>query len=161
MLDTGDPAPRFTLPDAEFRPFALKAYLGRPVLLVFFPAAFSPVCTHEMDELQTRLPALEGARVQVAGVSVDGPYALRAFARQRGITFPLLSDFHRETIRLYDVEDSNFLGLQGLAKRAIFLIDAEGNVRHRWVAGRPQFEPDYEQLVRIAQNVASPQTGAE
>ena len=63
MAETGQLAPRFTLPDGEFRPFSLKAYLGRPVLLAFFPAAFSPPCVREMAALQARLPAFEAANV--------------------------------------------------------------------------------------------------
>lgn len=144
----GGEGPRFTLPDTEFRPFPLKAYFGRPVLLAFLPAAFSPVCTAELSELQRRLPGLDAAGVQVAGISVDSPYALRAFAREHGITFALLSDFHRDTIRAYGVEDSNFLGLRGVARRALFLIDAEGVVRYRWVADRPRSQPDYDELMR-------------
>ena len=150
-VEVGHEAPRFTLPDTEFRPFPLKAYLGRPVLLAFFPAAFSPVCTAELSELQRRLPGLEVVRVQVAGISVDGPYALRAFAEAHGITFPLLSDFHRDTIRAYGVEDSNFLGLRDVARRALFLIDAAGVVRYRWIAERPRNRPDYDELVRAVQ----------
>jgi peroxiredoxin len=151
MVGVGQEALPFTLPDAEFRPFALKAYRGRPVLLAFFPAAFSPVCVSELAELQKRLPAFEAAGVLVAGISVDGPYALLACARQYGITFPLLSDFHREVIRAYGVEDPDFLGLQGVARRAVFLIDGEGTVRYKWVAQRPRHEPNYEQLLRVVQ----------
>lgn len=151
MVETGDQAPRFTLPDGEFRPFALKAYLGRPVLLAFFPAAFSPVCTRELLALQARLQRFDSAGAQVAGISVDGPYTLGAFAQQHGLRFPLLSDFHRETIRAYGVEDPNFLGLQGVARRAVFQIDHEGVVRYRWVADRPGSEPDYEELLLVVQ----------
>lgn len=148
MVKHGEQAPRFTLPDTEFQPFALKAFLGRPVMLAFFPAAFSPVCVRELAELQKRSPDLEAASIQVAGISVDGPYALRAFAEQHGITFPLLSDFHRETIRAYGVEDPDFLGLPGVARRALFLVDAEGIVRYTWVADRPHAEPDYDEVFR-------------
>jgi len=154
MVETGDQAPRFTLPDGEFRPFVLKAYLGRPVLLAFFPAAFSPVCTREILALQARLQQFDVAGAQVAGISVDGPYALNGFAHQHGVRFPLLSDFHRETIRAYGVEDANFLGLQGVAKRAIFLIDHEGVVRYRWIADGSGSEPDYEELLLAVQRVA-------
>lgn len=159
MVDVGQPAPRFTLPDGEFRPFPLKAYLGRPVLLAFFPAVFSPVCSREILALQDRLAALEAASVQPAGISVDGPYALRAFARQHGVAFPLLSDFHRETIRAYDVEDTDFLGLRGVARRAIFLIDGEGIIRYRWVAERPQAEPDYEEILRAVERLSPSREG--
>lgn len=157
MVDRGQQAPRFNLPDSQFRPFPLEAYLGRPVVLVFFPAVFSPVCTRELAELQTRLPALASRGVQVAGISVDGPYALRAFAQQHGISFPLLSDFHRETIRAYEIEDPNFLGLQGAARRAIFLVDADGVIRYKWVADRPRTEPDYEELQEAVRSLPDSQ----
>jgi len=128
--------------------------------LAFFPAVFSPVCTREMVELQRRLPALEAAGVQVAGISVDGPYTVRALARQHGITFPLLSDFHREAIRAYGVVDADFLGLQGVARRAVFLLDREGIVRYRWVADRPRVEPDYEQLFEAVRDLSRPEERA-
>lgn len=150
MPEPGDEAPRFTLPDAEFRPFALKAFRGRPVLLVFFPAAFSPACTQRVLELQRRLAGLDAMHVQVAGVSVDGPYALRAFASACRLAFPLLSDFHRETTRLYGLEDDNFLGLRGVSRPAVFLIDPDGVVQYRWVADRHGVHPDYDELLRTA-----------
>lgn len=159
MVEVGGEAPRFTLPDSEFRPFPLKAYRGRPVLLAFFPAAFSPVCTREIVEIQRRLPTLEASDVQVAGISVDGPYTLRAFAAQHAVTFPLLSDFHRETIRAFGVEDTNFLGLQGVAQRALFVIDHEGIVRYAWVPDRPRTEPDYDEVVQTARELAAGRTG--
>lgn len=155
MTERGQEAPRFTLPDIEFQSFALKAFSGRPVLLAFFPAAFSPVCTREILELQKLLPAFEAASIQLAGISVDGPYALRAFAQQYAVPFPLLSDFHHETIRAYGVEDSNFLGLQGVARRAIFLIDADGTLRYKWIAERQRTEPDYEQLLQAVRELTS------
>ncbi|MGH2404558.1 MAG: redoxin domain-containing protein [bacterium] len=159
--NVGESPPTFTLPDGEFRPFPLKAYLGRPVLLAFVPAVFSPICTREILALQERLAALETANVQVAGISVDGPYALRAFARQHGVAFPLLSDFHRETIQAYDVEDTDFLGLRGVARRATFLIDAEGIIRYRWVAEKPRVEPDYEDILRAVKALSTSRKGRD
>lgn len=159
MGDVDQPALTFALPDGEFRPFPLRAYLGRSVLLAFVPAFFSPVCSREIVALQERLAVLEATNVQVAGISVDGPYALRAFVRQHGIAFPLLSDFHRETIRAYDVEDTDFLGLRGVARRAIFLIDGKGIVRYRWVAERPRAEPDYEEILRAVEGLSTLREG--
>lgn len=117
VVDVGQPAPRFTLPDGEFRPFPPKACLGRPVLLAFFPAVFSPPCTAELLDLQGRLPA-----------------------RQHGIAFPLLGDFHRETIRAYEVEDTDFLGLRGVAEK-------------------PQAEPDYEEILRAVERLSTSREG--
>lgn len=154
MNEADQPAARFTLPDGEFRPFPLKAYLGKPVLLAFVPAVFSPACSREILALQERLAAPQFTNVQVAAISVDSPYTLRAFARQHDIAFPLLSDFHRETIRAYDVEDPDFLGLRGVARRAIFLIDGEGVIRYRWVAERPRDEPDYEEILRAVEGLS-------
>jgi peroxiredoxin len=123
-LRIGDTAPRFRLPSAAGPPVGLADHRGRrPVLLVFYPFAFSPICTSELDGMRDH--AFE--RVQLIAVSCDPKYSLRVFARERGYTFPLLSDFwpHGETARAYGVFDAS----HGMPVRGTFLIDAAGVVR--------------------------------
>ncbi|MEO5833628.1 MAG: peroxiredoxin [Nakamurella sp.] len=124
VLRVGDPAPHFRLPSAAGPLVALADHRGRrPVLLVFYPFAFSPICTSELDSMRDH--AFE--RVQLIAVSCDPKYALKVFARERGYRFPLLSDFwpHGEVARAFGVFDEP----HGMPVRGTFLIDAAGIIR--------------------------------
>jgi peroxiredoxin len=146
-VDVGKPAPDFTLTNQDREPVTLSAQRGTPVVLAFFPAAFSSVCTKELctfrDSL-ARLNAASGARVY--GISVDTFFALKAFQDSQHLTFPLLSDFNKQAIRDYGVFNEDMIGLKGIAKRAVFVIDKDGIVRHREVLEDARNEPDYEQV---------------
>jgi peroxiredoxin len=82
----------------------------------------------------------------VFGISVDSFFALKAFQRDQGLPFPLLSDFNKEVIRLYGVFNEDMIGLKGLAKRAVFVLDADGVVRYREVLEDARNEPDYSKV---------------
>jgi mycoredoxin-dependent peroxiredoxin len=127
----GDPAPDFTLLDQDRRPVTLFALRGAPVLLVFYPFAFSPLCGSELGRLRDSLSSYGG--VTVLAVSTDPVYALKAFRAQEGYDFPLLSDFwpHGATASAYGVLDER----KGMALRATFLVDADGVVRFAQVNG--------------------------
>jgi mycoredoxin-dependent peroxiredoxin len=127
----GDPAPDFTLLDQDRRPVTLSALRGAPVLLVFYPFAFSPLCGSELGRLRDSLSSYGG--VTVLAVSTDPVYALKAFRAQEGYDFPLLSDFwpHGATASAYGVLDER----KGMALRATFLVDADGVVRFAQVNG--------------------------
>jgi mycoredoxin-dependent peroxiredoxin len=127
----GDPAPDFTLLDQDRQPVTLSALRGAPVLLVFYPFAFSPLCASELGRLRDSLPSYAG--VTVLAVSTDPVYALKAFRAQEGYDFPLLSDFwpHGAMASAYGVLD----GRNGMALRATFLVDAGGVVRFAQVNG--------------------------
>ena len=115
-------------------------------MLAFFPAAFSGVCTKELCTFRDQLGELNKLKAQVYGLSVDTFFALKAFATEQKLTFPLLSDFNKDTIRAYDVLNPEMVGLKGIAKRAVFLIDKSGTVRHREVLEDARNEPDYAAL---------------
>ncbi|RKS73968.1 peroxiredoxin [Motilibacter peucedani] len=123
----GDPAPAFTLEDTHGTPVSLASLRGTRVLLVFFPHAFTPVCTGEVAELDGLREALAGHGVRVLGVSCDPAPALRAFAEQQGFGFDLLSDFwpHGAAARSYGV----FGEARGIAGRGSFLVDEDGLLR--------------------------------
>ncbi len=150
-LDVGSTAPDFTLPDQERQPVTLSAFRGRPVVLAFFPAAFSSVCTTELCTFRDRLAALNQSRAQVFGISVDTFFTLKAFHGAQGLTFPLLSDFNKQVIRDYDVYNPDMIGLHGVAKRAVFVLDGGGIVRHREVLEDARNEPDYEKAMAAIQ----------
>ncbi|YCQ15620.1 peroxiredoxin [Arthrobacter sp. Z1-15] len=121
------PAPDFVLPNQFGEPVALSSLRGTPVVVVFYPFAFSGVCTGELDELQGAAEeiALTGARI--LAVSCDSKYALRAYAQQRGYTFDLLADFwpHGAVSDAYGAFDADL----GRPVRASFIIDGRGLIR--------------------------------
>ncbi|WP_199430239.1 peroxiredoxin [Qaidamihabitans albus] len=127
-VEVGTQAPDFTLNDYNKQPVTLSSFRGdRPVLLVFYPFAFSGICQGELCQLRDEFADYENEGVQVLGVSVDTPFSLKAWAEQQGYQFPLLSDFwpHGEVAQAYGV----FNEKAGLANRGTFLIDKEGIVR--------------------------------
>ncbi|OLF16564.1 peroxiredoxin [Actinophytocola xanthii] len=127
-VEVGATAPEFTLKDYNHQKVALSSYRDASnVLLVFYPFAFSGICTGELCQLRDELATYKSAEVQVLGVSVDTPFSLKAWAEQEGYQFPLLSDFwpHGEVAQAYGV----FNEQAGLANRGTFLIDKKGVVR--------------------------------
>jgi peroxiredoxin len=150
--EPGSTAPDFTLPNQDREPVTLSKQRGRPTVLAFFPAAFSSVCQKELCTLRDALDKFNGVNAQVYGISVDSFFALKAFADQQHLTFPLLSDFNKQVIRDYGVFNEDMIGLKGIAKRAVFVLDKDGVVRHREVLDDARNEPDYE---RVFQAVAA------
>ncbi|WP_019631182.1 peroxiredoxin [Actinomadura atramentaria] len=127
-VNVGDTAPDFELNDQHGTPVRLSGFRGdKTVVLVFYPLAFSGVCTGELCAIRDELPTLGGDDVQVLAVSVDSMFALRAWSDQEKYQFPLLSDFwpHGETARRYGVFNED----KGIATRGTFIIDTEGVVR--------------------------------
>jgi len=145
-VDVGSTAPDFTLTDQDRRPVTLSAARGRPVVLAFFPAAFSSVCSKELCTLRDQLGQLNRGHAQVYGISVDTFFALKAFQTEQKLTFPLLSDFNKQVIRDYGVFNEDMIGLKGIAKRAVFVLDKDGIVRHREVLDDARNEPDYQKV---------------
>ena len=139
----GSKAPDFTLTNQDREPVTLSTLQGTPVVLAFFPAAFSSVCTKEMCTFRDSLARLGNANAQVFGISVDTFFTLKAFQDHEKLTFPLLSDFNKTVIRAYGVFNEDMIGLKGIAKRAVFVIDKDGIVRHAEVLEDARNEPDY------------------
>jgi peroxiredoxin len=151
MVSTGDTAPDVsaTVANDDVEGFELSEHLGDgPVVLAFFPGAFTPPCTNEMVALQERIDSFHDAGATVLGVSADSAFSLNAFREEHGIEFPLASDMGRTAIRAYDQEiDIEDLGLLGVANRAVFVLDEDGTVTYRWVAEDPTTEPPYDELL--------------
>lgn len=144
----GQQAPDFTLHDADKQKRSLSQFKGKNVVLAFFPGAFSGVCDKEMCAFRDSMDKLNGLNAQVVGVSVDSYAALRAFANQYKLQFPLLTDFNREVIAKYDVLWKGLGGIEGynVANRAVFILDKNGVVHWKWVAEKPGIEPAYDQI---------------
>ena len=146
-VDVGSKAPDFTLMNQDRQAVTLSAEQGKPVVLAFFPAAFSSVCAKELCTFRDALAKLNAAKAQVYGISVDTFFTLKAFQDAQRLTFPLLSDFNKDVIRQYGVFNEDMIGLKGIAKRAVFVVDTDGTVRHREVLEDARNEPNYEKVL--------------
>ncbi|MFP5313576.1 MAG: peroxiredoxin [Actinomycetes bacterium] len=134
--ELGASAPDFELANQYGEPVKLSSFRGQNVVLVFFPFAFSGICTGELCEIRDQLGLFEDSNAVVLGISVDSKFSLRAYAAQEGYNFDLLADFwpHGAVAGAYGVFD----GDSGMAKRATFIIDAEGRIRYSVVNPRGQ-----------------------
>ncbi len=150
-VDVGSNAPDFTLVNDDRQPVTLSQQRGKPVVLAFFPAAFSSVCQKELCTFRDSMARLNQASAQVYGISVDTFFSLKAFHDQQGLTFPLLSDFNKTAIRDYGVFNEDMIGLKGIAKRAVFVIDRDGIIRHREVLADARNEPNYDAVFAALQ----------
>lgn len=156
MVAVGDDAPDFTAPlaDGSVGSFTLSERLDEaPVVLAFFPAAFTPTCTTEMCTFRDRLSEFEAIDATVYGISIDTPFTLNEFREQNDLNFGLLSDSNREVVTAYDVAmDFERFGVDDVAKRAVFVVDSEGTVTYAWVSDDPGAEPDYDAVARAAED---------
>lgn len=132
----GAEAPDFELVNQYGEPVRLSGFRGRHVVLVFYPFAFSGICTGELCEIRDNLALFEDGNAVVLAVSVDSKFTVRAYAAQEGYTFDLLADFwpHGAAASLYGVFDP----LSGMAQRGTFIIDAGGTIRYSVVNPRGQ-----------------------
>jgi peroxiredoxin len=132
VLAPGSAAPEFTLSSAPDQPVSLSQFRGRPVVLVFYPEDWSPVCSDQLALYQELLPEFQRYDAELLGISVDGIWSHLAFAKDRNLHFPLLSDFEPkgEVARAYGVYRSS----DGTSERALFVVDADGIVRWSYVS---------------------------
>lgn len=157
-LEVGQPAPSFSLLDHARQLVTLDGQRGKTVVLAFYPAAFTGVCEKELCTFRDSLAALNSLNASVFGVSVDAPFANKAFAERNGLNFSLLSDYQREATRAYGVAHDDFAGMPGYtaAKRSVFVIDPNGTLRYAWIAPNPGVEPNYDEVkAAVAQIGAS------
>jgi peroxiredoxin len=147
-VQPGDPAPDFALPHNPGEPPVRLSDLTAEghVVLLFFPLAWSSICTREMCMLRDDYDRFGELDAQVVGVSVDSPFALRAWAEEKKFPFPLLSDFNRQVSRDYGALYDDFFGMQGVSKRAAFVIDRGGVVRYAEVLDDAGQLPDFESV---------------
>ncbi len=146
-LNPGSKAPDFTLMNQDRQAVTLSTALANgPVVLAFFPAAFSSVCQQELCTFRDSMADLSAVKAQVMGVSTDTFFTLKAWGDQQRFGFPLLSDYNKEVIRQYGVVNPDMIGLKEIAKRAVFVIDPAGIVRHQEVLEDARNEPDYSKV---------------
>lgn len=149
-LEVGRSAPEFRLKGPGGQEVTLSEYRGsKNVVLVFYPLAFSPVCSHQLPMIEKDLGRLRALDAEVLGISVDSHYANEAFAKHLMLSFPLLSDFHRETSAAYGVLDPKMSS----SARAIFVVDKEGRIAYKDVSPDPRQIPSHESLVEALEGL--------
>ena len=135
MIETGAPAPDFTLPDQDGNRVSLESLRGRRVVLVFYPSDFSPVCTDQLNVYQEVLGELKERGAELYGVSVDSSWCHKAFQRHLGVEIPLLADFHPKgaVAKAFGVWADDY----GVATRALVMVGPDGTVEWTHVSPSP------------------------
>lgn len=152
-LQTGQQAPDFTLYDSDVKPFTLSEQEG-PTVLLFFPGAFTSICTAEMCSVRDDLGTYEGLDANVVGISTDSPAVLAEFKRKEQLGFRLLSDHDAEVSEAYDAKQDRSqhpLRLGRLSKRAAFVVRADGTLAYAEVLDTPLKQPDFARLKEALQ----------
>lgn len=131
MLTTGQKAPDFTLFNTDRKEVSLQDFQGRNLIILFFPMAFTSVCTTELCEMRDNIAIYSGLNADVVGISVDSPFTLAKFKEEQQLPFDLLSDFNKEVSQAYDsYYDTFVMNLKGVSKRSAFVIDQNGIIQY-------------------------------
>ncbi|BDB99261.1 peroxiredoxin [Saccharolobus caldissimus] len=151
MVEVGEKAPEVELVDTDLKKVKIPTdFKGKIVILAFYPAAFTSVCTKEMCTFRDSMAKFNEFNAIVLGISVDPPFSNKAFKEQNKLNFTVLSDFNREAVKAYGVAGELPI-LKGyvLAKRSVFVIDGNGIIRYKWVSEDPTKEPNYEEIRQV------------
>lgn len=147
QIQVGQTAPDFSLYDSDKKLVTLSEHRGSNVLLLFFPLAFTSVCTAELCSMRDNLKLYDGLNTTSFGISVDSLYSLKKFKEEQAINFALLSDFNKEVSKAYDCIYEEFgYGMRGVSKRSAFLIDSSGVVQYAEVLENAALQPDFEKI---------------
>ena len=144
----GKPAPAFTLFDTEKKAVNLAEYKGQNVVILFFPLAFTGVCTAELCNIRDNIGTYNSANAVVLGISVDSLFTLGKFKEEQKLNFSLLSDFNKTAIADYGVKYDVFpaFEMQGVSKRAAFVVDKEGVIQYEEICATPGDLPNFEAI---------------
>lgn len=147
-LSTGTEAPEVELPSgAPDEMVSLSDYRGeKNVVLLFFPMAFTGVCTDELCTVTNNLDQYEDLDAKVFGVSVNSPFTQNEWKEKEDIEIPLLSDYNREAIEAFDVVRPDLLGLERVANRSAFVIDKDGVIQYSWMSDDPAVLPNFDDI---------------
>tara|TARA_Y100000590_G_scaffold187758_1_gene214017 strand:+ start:706 stop:1173 length:468 start_codon:yes stop_codon:yes gene_type:complete len=155
MTELNDRAPLFELSNTKKEVVSLSDYIGKPIVLAFFPGAYTGVCDTEMCSLRDIMESFNDLNATVFGISVDSPWSNGAFSKEYDLNFDLLSDYNRDVIKKYNVTFDGLGGLEGYesANRAVVIIDSEGIIKYKWVAENPGIEPNYNEIIDALKNL--------
>jgi glutaredoxin-dependent peroxiredoxin len=144
-LQKGDKAPDFKLYNSEKQEVSLSDFKGKNVVVLFFPLAFTSVCTAELCEMRDNIGTYASLNAEIVGISVDSLFTLEKFKAEQKLPFNLLSDFNKETSAAYGSLYENFvLGMKGVSKRSAFVIDSEGTIQYAEVLESAGDVPNFE-----------------
>ena len=144
-LKIGDTAPAFTLRNTEKELVSLKDFKGKNVVLLFFPMAFTGVCTKELCDMRDSIGDYEKLDAQIIAISVDSVFTLGKWKEEQGFNFTLLSDFNKTVSKKYDTLYKEFVfEMKGVSKRSAFVIDAKGVIRYAEVLENAGELPNFE-----------------
>lgn len=147
-IEIGQQAPDFTLYDSEKNKLTLSEIKGQPVLLLFFPLAFTSVCTKELCTVRDHITVYDKINTKVFAISVDSLHTLARFKKEEQLSFTLLSDFNKEASSIYGALYETFgYGMKGVSKRAAFVIDAQGIIQYAEVLENASEIPDFEVII--------------
>jgi len=153
-VQTGQKAPDFTLYDTEKKEVKLSDQKGKNVVLLFFPLAFTSVCTTELCNIRDNYAVYNGLNAEVFGISVDSLFTLGKFKAEQNLNFSLLSDFNKEVSKSYGALYETFgFGMQGVSKRAAFVVDKDGNVQYAEVLEKAGDLPNFEAIVNTLKSL--------
>jgi glutaredoxin-dependent peroxiredoxin len=152
-LEPGATAPDATVFQAPREPVTLHQLITGPTVLLFYPLAFTSVCTEELCTVAEDYSTYNDLGARIYGISVDSPYVNARFAESCGAEFPLLSDFNREASRAFGVLRPDLNGLQGVSERAVFVIDGQRVVRYAWVGEHPGVMPRFDEIRRALEEL--------
>ncbi|GAB3794306.1 peroxiredoxin [Spirosoma humi] len=131
MLTPGQKAPEFSLFSSDKKEVALSTFKGKNVIILFFPMAFTSVCTAELCEMRDNISTYSALNAEILGISVDSPFTLAKFKEEQNLPFDLLSDFNKEVSQAYDTYYETFvMNLKGVSKRSAFVVDKDGVIQY-------------------------------
>lgn len=154
IIQTGQPAPDFTLYDSDKQKVTLSDFKGKNVLLLFFPQAFTGTCTKELCSTRDNIAIYNEANARVMGISVDSVFTLARYKEDQHLNFPLLSDFNKEASAAYGALYDRFaFDMKGVSKRSAFVIDKNGVVRYAEVLEKATDLPDFTAIQKVLQDL--------
>ncbi|MEO6546889.1 MAG: redoxin domain-containing protein [Ferruginibacter sp.] len=150
-ITIGEAAPDFSLYDSDKKKVSLNDFKGKNVLLLFFPLAFTGVCTKELCNIRDNMTIYSNANAQVLGISVDSLFVLDRFKKEQNLEFPLLSDFNKEASQSFGVLYNTFpaFEMQGVSKRSAFVVDKSGIIRYAEICATPGDLPDFNAIQAV------------
>lgn len=154
IINKGNIAPNFKLRDTEKNEVSLTDYEGKKLVVLFFPLAFTGVCTEELCSVRDEYSIYNDLGVEVVGISVDSLFTLEKFKSEHKLNFTLLSDFNKEASRAYGTLYENFvLDMRGVSKRAAFVIDGKGIIRYAEVLENAGEQPNFIAIKEVIKEI--------